>query len=170
MGTLWSRVWGTNFGWSTGKLVLASAAPAQTIARVHFGIRFTGITSTEDDFNRLSEDFMAVGVVCQDSARGTTPPNALTGALDVNPPLERWLWWSTIAMRPVVMDTNSPGVMVWASDATVSLGDARTQVKANLPAGHTLDLYLSWAPWVTTAWGTSRVVQGSAWASTLTLT
>jgi hypothetical protein len=169
MATLWSRVWGTGFGWSTGKLVLASASPGQTIARVHFGVRWTGITASEDDFNRLAEDFMAVGVVSQDSGLGSTPPDALTGADDFAPPLQRWLWWGTLNMTPTVIDAQSPGVMVWTSSATVELGDGRTQVKANVAAGHTLDLYLSWRPWVTTAWGTGRVVQGSAWASTLTL-
>lgn len=169
MATLWSRVWATNIGWSTGQMALGSIGPGQSEVRCHFGIRFLGITSTETDFNRLAEDFMAVGVVCQRSTRGGTAPSALTSADDVNPPLERWLWWATLPMRPLTFDDNIPGVCMWGTDATAVLGDTQSQVKANVSAGQTLDFYLTWAPWITTGWATHGTVQGSAWASTLFL-
>ncbi len=167
MGTLWARVWDTAITWTQGNFLLANLSPGQTVVRCHFGFRLTGITSTEQDAMKLSEDFMAVGIVTQRSSHGVTPPNALTGALDFAPPLERWIWWSTAQMRPITWDAQQPGVAVWGTDLTALIGDTQGQVKANIPGGETLYVFMTWAPWTTGIWDTRGQVQGSAWASTL---
>ena len=149
---------------------IASLNPGNTLARVHFGLSFTGVTSNEQNLSALMEDFMAFGIVTISSATGATPPNALTAATDANPPLERWLYWATMRMRPVVMGNDHPDVMTWSADVEFDNADTRGQVKANVPAGDVLHLFLTWAPWSSTAWQTAGPVQGQAWASAVILT
>lgn len=169
MGTLWSRVWATNLQWDVGQVLLAVLNPGQTIVRCHFGFRWSGFTSTEQDLSALMEDFMAAGIVTVASTSGSTAPNALTGADDQNPPLERWLWWGTTQLQPRTWDAMSPGVSTWSTDITQLIGDSQGQVKANVAAGQTLNVYASYAPWSSTHWAARGEVQGSLWSSCLTL-
>lgn len=170
MGTLWSRVWATEEPWDVGSLPIASLSPGQTLARVHFGARWFGVTSSEQSMQTLADDFMAVGVVSQTSAHGSTPPNALTGAIDAAPPLERWLWWATTQMRPITIGPEHPDISMWGTDVTSIIDDTKGQVKANVPAGQSLDVYISWAPWSSSIWKTRGNVTGQMWASALILT
>lgn len=170
MGTLWSRVWATEQAWDVGNIPIAILNPGETLARVHFGFRFTGVTSNEQDMRALADDFLAFGVVTQNSATGPTPPNALTQALDQNPPLERWVWWGTTQMRPAVYGSEHPDVVIWCTDMTAIVGDTQGQVKANITAGQQVTAYLTWAPWTTTGWKVRGNVTGQMWASSLVLT
>lgn len=170
IGTFWERVWATEQAWSVGQFEMAVLNPGQTLARVHFGVRFTGVTSNEQNYIALLNDFMAFGVVTQSSATGPTAPNALTHGQDANPPLERWLYWATLQMRPIFMGNDHPDVMVWGAEATFNDSDSKGQVKANVSAGHTLQVFLSFAPWTTTAWEVAGPVAGQVWSSCLVLT
>lgn len=170
IGTLWSRVWGTEQAWATGHLLLAQLAPGQTLARVHFGARWTGVTSNEQEMQTLADDFMALGIVSVTSAHSGAIPNALTAATDAAPPLERWLWWATTQMRPTILGSEHPDVTVWCTDVTVLSEGSQGMVKANIAAGQTLGIYLSWSPWTSTIWGARGNVTGQMWASSLTLT
>ena len=170
MGTLWSRTWATEQPWGVGQVLMAVLNPGQTLARVHFGVRFTGVTSNETNYAGLLNDFMAFGVCTVSSASGTLAPNALTGATDANPPLERWLYWATMQMRPLTTGSDHPDVMVWGAEAGVDALDSKGQVRADVGAGHTLQVFLSFAPWTTTGWALAGPVQGQAWGSCLLLT
>lgn len=169
MATEWIRGWGKADSWATGNQLIASISPGDTLARVHFGWRATGVTSNEQESQALAEDFMAVGIVTQTSAHGSTPPNALTNANDANPPLERWLWWATTAMRPAIMGSLTPDIMCWSTDITTVIDDTKGMVKANVPAGQTLGLYLTWAPWTTAGWQVRGDVAMNWWFSALFL-
>lgn len=169
MATAWPRVWATEQPWAVGHLLIAILEPGQTLARVHFGARWTGISSNAEDFQTLADDFMAFGVCTQSSATGPTPPNALTQATDVNPPLERWTWWATSQLQPRTFGSEHPDVTMWCTDTTITNQSTKGQVKANVAAGQTLNVFLSWAPWVSTIWGSRGNVTGQMWASTLTL-
>jgi len=170
MSTFWARVWGTSFQWNVGNMGIVSLAPGESLVRVHFGIRFQGVTSNLQNMQALGEDFLAFGLVTISSVTGSTPPNALSAAGDANPPLERWLYWSTMQMKPRHIDGEVPGNMIWSTDDTALVADSRGQVKANVPAGQQLHVFLSWAPWFSGGWQTRGIVTGNAWASALVLT
>jgi hypothetical protein len=146
---------------------ITSLNPGQTLSRVHFGVRFQGVTSNEQNFQALAEDFLAVGLVTISSVTGSTPPNALTGRADANPPLERWLWWGTATMRPDVMGSEHPDVMAWSTGLEIENLQSKGQVKANVPAGQLLHVFVTWAPWTTAGWQVRGNVTGNAWASAL---
>lgn len=146
---------------------MAILNPGQTLMRVHFGIRFTGVTTNEQNYAALLDDFLAFGVCTVSSATGGTAPDALTAATDHAPPLERWLYWGTLQMRPLVMGTDHPDVMVWGTEATFNDADSKSMVRANVGTGNTLQVFLTWSPWTTTAWHVGGPVQGQAWSSCL---
>lgn len=168
MATQWFRGWGTEVHWATGHVLMASLPSAHTVERIHFGIRWQGITSNVNNFENLSQDFIAFGVVTQASFNGPTPPNALTHAEDVNPPMERWLWWGTAHMQPLVFGSAHPDITIWGTDATALVVDSQGRVKANVAAGQTLDVYITWAPWSTTEWADAGPLVGQYWYSLLT--
>lgn len=170
IGTFWTRGYATNLNWAVGQYLPFILNPGQTLARVHFGMRFTGVTSNEQNYEALLNDFMAFGVCTQSSATGTTAPNAVTARGDANPPLERWLWWGTMSMRPLIMGQDHPDTMVWGTDLTFDHLDTKGQVRADVGAGHTLQVFLTWAPISSTAWSSAGPVSGQAWASMLALT
>lgn len=167
MATRWIRVWGTELVWGVASLNIANLNPGETLARVVFGMRWMGVTSTLQDFTSLMADFMAAGIVTQSSATGPTPPNALTGALDANPPLERWLWWGTMSMQPRTFGASAVDVSMWSGGLDVTTADTSKQVKANVPAGQQLKAWISWAPWNGSLWTTRGNAVGQVWASSL---
>jgi hypothetical protein len=163
----WGRGWATEQAWAVGQFKVESIPNGHTLARVHFGYRWVGITSNDASYETLADDFLAVGVVTQNSSRGSTAPNALSQAQDVNAPLERWLHWATVGMRPRVMGSEHPDTMLWETDVSRETLDSKGQVIASVGAGNTLDVYISWAPWSTTAWATQGTARGQMWASVL---
>jgi hypothetical protein len=164
LGT-WQRDWLTEQSWATGQWLCGAIPNGATLTRVLFGYKWIGITSNDASFQLLADDFLAVGLVTQSSAHGSTAPNALGNANNANPPLERWLHWSTVGMTPIVMGSEHPDVMVWSTDVSRETLETEGEVVANVGAGNTLDLYLSWSPWITTGWAANGTVRGKAWAS-----
>lgn len=167
MTTQWVRTWITAKPWAVDQMIICHIPSGSTLERCHFGIRWQGVTSTGQDFTILSEDFMAYGVVTQTSAHGATAPNALTALGNAAPPLERWLYWRTTTMQPSAFGQNHDDLWTWSTGETGLIADTHGEVKANVPAGQTLDVYLTWAPWVNTGWAVRGIVRGSAWSSAL---
>lgn len=167
MITLWSRVQSTSNTWGVGQLLIAPMLPGWTLARVHFGFRIDAVTNSEQNVLQLFEDYMAFGVVTLSTANGSTAPNAFTFPGDSNPPLERWIWWGTTRMKVASSGQDHPDISIWHSDDTGLVVDTKAQVKANVPAGQNLQVFLTWAPTALANWSARGVVNIQCWASAL---
>lgn len=166
MGT-WRRTWEAQMSWATGNMLITHVPAGKTLLRVHFGFRFGGVSSTLQSQAALAEDFMAIGVVTQLSTHGSTPPNALTAQNDAASPTERWIWWATASMHARTFGAQFSDSTNWSTSEVFENVSTKGQVLANTVSPNTLDVYLSWAPWVTSAWAARGQVFGSAWASAL---
>jgi hypothetical protein len=167
MTTTWRRIWAAQLTWDVGHSLIANIPSGQTLLRTHFGFTFTGASSTQQNMAALAEDFLVFSVVTQSSTRGSTPPNPRSSGADVNPPLERYLWWGTANMRPMTFGSLGQDITNWSTSAAYDNLSTKGEVLANVPSGDTLDLYLSWAPWATSAWQARGDVVGTAWAAAL---
>lgn len=165
--TSWVRSAVTQNQWATQWLKIASVPAGETLFRCHFGFTFQGVSSTMQNQTALAEDYIAFGVVCQLSTVGSTPPNPETTPDDVNPPTGRWLWWGIANMRPMTFGGLYSDVTNWATSETFENLSTRGEAFANTTSPNTLDVYLSWSPWTTSAWAARGTVTGSCWSSVL---
>lgn len=161
----WSRVWGHSLAWGTQNLLVAHVPHGQTLKRVHFGWGMAGYTSTVCDSMFVANSMIAFGVQTVVSTRVPPPPSPVTGALDINPPLERWLWWETRAPQEITRTEEFPGVVSWRDSGPSQELDGQGQVLANVVGPTTLDVYLSWDTQV--AWDASGQAAFWGWASVL---
>lgn len=161
----WSRVWGHTLPFGRQNLLVARVPAGQTLKRVHFGWGMSGYSSVVASATTIANSMMAFGVQTVSSSRATPPPSAVTGALDINPPLERWLWWETRMPVETVRTEEFPGVVAWRDSGPTAELDGEGQVLANVIGPLTLDVYLSWDTQV--AWDASGTANFFGWASVL---
>lgn len=161
----WSRVWGHSLAWGVNNLLVARVPHGQTLQRVHFGWGMTGYTSTVASAFTVANLMIAFGVQTVSSSRALPPPSAVTGANDINPPLERWLWWETRTPVEVTRTEEFPGLVAWRDSGPTAELDGQGQVLASVAAGVTLDVYLSWDTQV--PWDPSGSAAFFGWASVL---
>lgn len=161
----WSRVWGHGLAFGRTNLLVARVPAGQTLQRVHFGWGMHGYTSTLCNQAAVRNTMIAFGVQTVASTRALPPPSAVTGADDVNAPLERWLWWE---IRPPVEVTRTdefPGLVTWRDAGRSQELDSQGTVLAAVAGGVTLDVYLSWDTQI--PWDASGGASYWGWASVL---
>ncbi len=146
-------------------LLVARVPAGQTLKRVHFGWGMGGYTSTVASAFTVANYALYFGVQTVSSSRALPPPSPINQADDINPPLERWLWWETRTPVEVTRTEEFPGLVAWRDSGPTAPLDAQGMVLANLVAPKTLDVYLSWDTQV--AWDASGSAAFFGWASVL---
>lgn len=144
--TTWSRGWVNSQPWAAGSAQIATVPLGHTLLRTHFGWSGRGTVTTLDSIPNLISWQMAFGLVTTDSTLDTGPPNAATGFVDVAPPTRRWLWWETRTLSVRTWGTAEVDVVTLETEPAAQPTDSEAQVLANVGAGGTLDVWLSWAP------------------------
>jgi hypothetical protein len=119
--------------------------PGNTYLRYHirWGIQLD--TPLGTDIQNLSTALFYFGLVTTIGNGTETPPGARSDAWpDVAPPLERWVYWETVA--PVLeLVSVEAGIMVWRGAASTEVTSSKGQVaNTGTPEGETLNLWTSW--------------------------
>lgn len=113
--------------------------------RVRFRWGVVGDTSALQDITGTSANLISLGLVTTIGNGTETPPNARTGAADVDPPTERWIYLETRALEPIQVVPSSD-LIVWRDSGSTEATQTQGQVLAQgIPGGDTLNLWLSWA-------------------------
>lgn len=142
---LWNRVQQTsqfaNVGWFGQDLINSGS----TYRRVRWSWGFSGVTADTVDVNSIISNPIVAGWVTTIGTGSETPPNPVTGAVDVDPPTQRWLWWEMRQPIPIAVD-HAAGIITWRDSGPQEVPDIRTQVLATgIPSGEFLNLWFTWA-------------------------
>lgn len=159
----WIRTVQANLPWTSGTSLIGSIPRGSTLLRIRFGWGFYGSSSSFQAASTIAENLQVFGIVTLDGTGGGPAPNPRTASNDPAPPLERWLWWE--ARPPVITAYDSAGgVTLWQDGQPSEVTDGKGMVAGNVAAGHTLDVWASWA--AAAAWAdTTSFVHVWYWAS-----
>lgn len=150
MSTTWVRTVQAALSWTADSSLIAAVDPGNTVVRIRFAWGFYGYTAPSAGLSNIQGNAMVLGLCSVPSTDSV--PNPRTTSTDVDPPLQRWLWWE--ARIPSVKAYSSDGnVVVWEASDPQETVDSKGMVTANVGAGDTLGIWASWAPG--TAWDAS---------------
>lgn len=120
-------------------------AAGNSYLRVHirWGFHLDGPITT--DLAGIAGNIITLGLATTIGDGTEARPNARTGAADVAPPTQRWIYWET--RQPVVSSIdNAAGVITWRDSGATEPTDTHGQVLATgIPGGQTLNLSSIWA-------------------------
>jgi len=163
MSTTWTRTVQTGIDWGSQTSLIVAMAPGTTLRRVRFAWGFYGYTAPTASYVTTANNAMVLGLCTVASTHSV--PNARTSSSDVNPPLERWIWWESRV--PSVKAYSIDGsVVIWEASEPQETVDSKAQVSSTVPSGDTLGLWVSAAP--AGAWDASGVAY--LWYSASVLT
>lgn len=119
-------------------------ALGNTYMRLHIRWGFHIDTPLNTDMQAVASNLVSYGVCTMIGNGSETPPSPRTASGDLAPPLERWIYWETLAPRLVAVN-EAAGVMVWEASASTEATQTKGMVNASaLPEGDTLNLWSSW--------------------------
>lgn len=156
----WRR--GTNavLTWPVGSIWIDAIPNGWSYVRARFRWGMVGDTQAVTDITGTSANLISMGLVTTIGDGTETPPNARSGAGDVDPPTQRWLYLETRALEPIQVVPSSD-LIVWRDTGSTEATQSQGQVLATgLPGGDTLNLWFSWAAPV--GWDASG--QAQVWA------
>lgn len=142
----WVRGTQSVSGLTAASQILANVPRASTLMRLRYQWWCTGTTSTLYSIPDIQDTVIAVGAITGDNGGSFVPPNALTTPNDPAPPLERWIWWECRHLIPRTWGSAEDDVVTFTDSGVDEATDSHSEVLANVAVGHTLGVYLSWAP------------------------
>jgi hypothetical protein len=135
----------TSLNFPTGYVQLAGVAEGFTLARIRFGWSFYAHSPSRTAMFDLANDAIVFGLCTTVGTGSEVPPDPRSSSGDVDPPLQRWLWWEARSPVPCAIDSHGD-IIAWRDTGPQEPCDAKGQVKATgLPGGETLNLWASWA-------------------------
>lgn len=166
MTTTWVRSWTQVNTLVQSDVLVASIPLGGTLLRARYGWRCLAATSTLYSAADIMDTQIAIGMLTGFPAGSYAVPNVLTSPGDVAPPTERYLWWETRGLRQRTWGAEFDDVVTYEDTGPVEATDTHSQVKASVPAGDQLGVYLAWCPSRTDFPGAGYVCV-SAWWSVL---
>lgn len=154
---VWRRNALTTFDLLSGFNWEDAIGEGNTYQRVHIRWGFQFDCPLTNDISVLATDLVYFGLVTTVGNGTEIPPGARLDAWpDAAPPLERWIYWETLAPVLEVVD-EAANLMVWRGAASTEVTSTKGQVaNTGVPAGDTLNLFTSWDAnfdWVGTTGG-----------------
>jgi hypothetical protein len=130
---------------------------------VHLRWGIVADTSIDVDYSSIYENIITMGVVTTAGPGTEDVPDARLQAGDVQPPLQRWVYWETRAPRPVGLDA-STGSVSWIDTGSTEDTSSKGMVLASgIGAGQFLNVWASWSsPFVWDPTGTAMVWLGAS--------
>lgn len=145
MSLNWVRTVGLSNSYSSGSSLLGRLGLGQTYMRVRFRWGIYGDTTDRIDMQAVAANLMSFGLVTTVGDGTETPPNARTQSNDQSPPTQRWIYWETRQVQPVVVNPDA-GVITWRDTGSTEPTETRGQVLfTGFAPGPTLNLWASWA-------------------------
>ncbi len=143
--TVWRRNSNVTYQLLSGSNWEDAIGAGNTYLRYHIRWGFQFDTPIDVDIQNLSTMLVYFGLVTVVGDGTETPPNARTDAWpDVDPPLQRWVYWEAVAPVVTAIDA-AAGVMIWRGAASTELTSSKGQVaNTGVAEGDTLNLWSSW--------------------------
>ena len=159
----WVRSTGLSNDYEQGSTLLGRLANGSSYLRVRFRWGVYADCTDRMDIQSLASNIISFGLVTTVGDGTETPPNARTQSNDQSPPIERWIYWETRQLEPVVISAES-GVITWHDTGSTEPTDTKGQVLATGMGGEdTLNLWASWAaPTVWDPTGTTQLWLGAS--------
>lgn len=141
----WVRSIGLSNTYEVGQTLLGRLNLGQTYIRVHFRWGVYGDTTDRIDMQAVASNLITFGLVTTVGDGTETAPNARTAANDAAPPTQRWIYWETRQVQPVVVSPDA-GVITWRDTGSSEPTDTKGQVLfTGFAPGPTLNLWATWA-------------------------
>ena len=157
MAFSWVRTIGLSNTYEVDQVLLGRLSLGQTYVRVHFRWGVYGDTTAVIDMQAVAGNLITMGLVTTIGDGTETAPNARTASGDASPPTQRWIYWETRQVQPVVISTES-GVITWRDTGSTEPTDTKGQVlSTGFAPGPTLNLWATWA--APFAWDASGIAQ-----------
>lgn len=157
MSLAWVRTIGLSGTYEVGQTLLGRLSLGQTYVRVHFRWGVYADTIDRIDMQQVAANLITFGLVTTVGDATEIAPNARTAANDAAPPTERWIYWETRQMNPVVVNPDA-GVITWRDSGSTEPTDTKGQVLfTGFAPGPTLNLWATWA--APEAWDGSGIAQ-----------
>lgn len=139
----WTRTFSNALGWGLNFLVIGVIPPGHTLLRTRFGLSWNVRTWGEFDADSMSAATLGLGCFTWNTTvRGAPIYGPLSYSADLNPPLERFVWWGCFTSVPGALEKWSTATATWwRSPDSCRVLDSEAQVKNT--TGGNIDLYLA---------------------------
>lgn len=139
---IWTRDFSNALAWGLNLVKVATIPAGHTLLRTRFGMSWNVRTWCEFDSDSMSAATVGLNVFTWNTVgRGAPVYGPLSYSGDLNPPLERQLWWGAFTSVPGALEKLSTVTGTWwrSPDAARVL-DSEAMVKNTLTNG--LDVYM----------------------------
>jgi hypothetical protein len=158
MSLAWVRTVSLSNNFEQGSALLGRLNDGQTYVRAHLRWGVYGDTTDRIDVQGIAANLISFGLVTTLGDTTEPVPGARTDANDVAPPTQRWIYWETRQLVPIVISDQN-GMIAWRDSGSTEPSDTKGQVLAVGAGGSdTLNLWASWqAPFPWDPSGTAQV-------------